>query len=346
MSRRLLYLDRSPGEIRGVVTLDGEPERLLIQRSGDDPALLAGARHAARVTSAEPALGLAFLDLGAGNAAILPFKPDAKPRQGELMEVEIRSEPRRDKLAVARRLRSADGAPGLLAPPPEVEHQLRALARDAEIVEGREARRIADQAESEALALIHPIPGGGEISIEPTRALVAVDVDVGERKGGDAKRVTRQANLAAIAIAARLLRLKGLGGLIVVDLAGRGHDGAALMTAARSAFGPDNPGVAMGPVSKFGTMEITVPRRSRPVADLLCDASGRLSDRALAQRLIRRLEDEARADPGARLVARAAPDVVSAATPLCADLIRQVGARVALSADPGLPRDRIEIGPP
>ena len=61
--------------------------------------------------------------------------------------------------------------------------------------------------------------GGGDIAIEPTRALTAIDVDLSDRKGGDAKRVTRQANLAALGMAARLLRLKGLGGIVVIDLA-------------------------------------------------------------------------------------------------------------------------------
>src|SRR5579859_362008 len=79
MSERRAYLDRGIGETRGVVTLDGRPERLLIRRDDDEPRLRLGARLIARVTSLEPALGTAFLDLGAGAEAILPFKPDARP---------------------------------------------------------------------------------------------------------------------------------------------------------------------------------------------------------------------------------------------------------------------------
>src|SRR5205807_752451 len=174
---------------------------------------------------------------------------------------------------------------------------------------------------------------------------VAIDVDLGERKGHEAKRVTRQANLSALASAARLLRLKGLGGIVVIDLVGRGHDGTALLAAARAAFGPDNPGVSIGPVGRFGTMELSLPRRTRPLAERLCRGDGALSDRSLAQRLIRRLRAEAASTPGARLVATCAPAVAAAAAPLAAELAQLIGARFAIAADPACPRERLDVGP-
>ncbi len=344
MSSRQIFLDRGIGETRGVVTLDGRPERLIIRRDGDEPRLLLGARLAARVESVEPALATAFLDLGGGAEAILPFKADLRPVRGAIVEVELRSEPRRGKLAVARLLGEADGEPRILQPAPDVAEVLRACARDAELVEGRQARDVADEAEADALEVLHPLPGGGLLAIEPTRALTAVDVDLGERKGADAKRVTRQANLMAIREAARLLRLKGLGGIVVLDLVGRGHDGNALMTAARAAFGPDNPGVSIGPVGRFGTMELSLPRRVRPIAEILCREDGALADLTLAQRLIRRLQSEGEAQPGARLVARCAPSVATAAEPLLAQLRERLGARFALAADPTRPGDSIDVG--
>ena len=93
--------------------------------------------------------------------------------------------------------------------------------------------QVADEAEAEALEDPASVAGRrSQIAIEPTRALTAIDVDLSDRKGGDAKRVTRQANIAALGMAARLLRLKGLGGIVVIDLVGRGHDGHALLAAA------------------------------------------------------------------------------------------------------------------
>ena len=343
MTERRLYLDRGVGESRGVVTLDGRPERLLVRRDGDDPKLALGARCVARVASLEPALATAFLDLGGGAEAILPFKPDAKPVRGQALEIEIRGEPRRGKLAIARALGGGEGAPRLLGPSRDLADELRALVRDAEIVEGRAAREMADEAEAEALEVLHPIPGGGVLAVEPTRALTAIDIDLGERKGADAKRVTRQANLAALGVAARLLRLKGLGGIVVVDLVGRGHDGNALMAAARAAFQPDNPGVAIGPVGRFGTMELSLPRRVTPLGEILCREDGRPSDRTLAQRLIRRLEAEGAAQPGARLEARCAPGVAEAARPLGARLAERIGGRFTIKADPAVPRERLEV---
>ena len=82
MSERRLFLDRGIGVTRGVVTLDGRPERLLLHRHDDEARLMLGARLVARVASVEPAIATAFLDLGGGLEAILPFKPEARPIRG------------------------------------------------------------------------------------------------------------------------------------------------------------------------------------------------------------------------------------------------------------------------
>ena len=276
--------------------------------------------------------------------AILPFKPNERPVRGASVEIEIRGEPRDGKLAVARLTGAGEGPPRLVAAAPDLADLLRLLARETDLAEGPGARAACDDAEAEALETIHPLPGGGALAIEPTRALTAIDVDLGERKGGDAKRVTRQANLAALSESARLLRLKGLGGLVVLDLVGRGHDGAALLAAARLAFAPDNPGVSIGPVGRFGTMELSIPRRTRPVLEQLRGPGGVLTDRALAQRLIRRLEGEAVAQPGARLTAACAPAVAKAAEPLARLLAEHIGARFAIIPDAAHPREHIDVG--
>lgn len=345
MSERRAFLDRSIGETRGVVTLDGRPERLILRRDDEDLRLALGARLIARVANVEPAIGVAFLALGEGREAMLPFKPDARPVRGAAFEIEIRSEARQGKLATARQTGEGEGAPRLLQPPPSVAEILRSVVRGADLIEGPEARQAADEAEAEALEIVHPLPGGGDIAIEPTRALTSIDVDLGDRKGQDSKRAARHANLAAIAEGARLLRLKGLGGLVILDLVGRGHDGAALLAAARLAFAPDNPGVAIGPVGRFGTMELSIPRRTRPISDYLLRPDGALTDRALAQRLVRRVEAEAQAGPGARIVATCAPAVAKAVQPLVALLAESYGARFAVSSDPALPRERLDVAP-
>ena len=95
---RRLYLDTGPGETRGVVTLDGRPERLLIER-GDEIAVQAtGAVVVARVRRIERGFGSAFLDLGEGPDAVLALSGDAaKLAQGASVEIEITAAARRGK---------------------------------------------------------------------------------------------------------------------------------------------------------------------------------------------------------------------------------------------------------
>jgi hypothetical protein len=353
MAERRLYLDVGPGETRGVVTLEGRPERLLIARDGDSAVHALGARVVARVRAVERASALAFLDLGAGPDAVLNLGRDGasgkedslvqdaglakagRPAEGQALEIEIRAEGRRDKGPVARLIGPAEGPPRLLAAGPSVEDQLRAFAPGAPVLTGRVARSVADGAQEEALSTIFALPGGGSVAVEPTRALTAVDVDLGATPGADAKRAARAANFAALGVAARVLRLKGLGGLVVVDLVGRGHDAPALLAAARAAFGPDNPGVALGAVSRFGTLELTIPRRARPAMDILLDETGAPGALTRALGLVRALEREAAADGGGRFEAVASPEVAAAAGPALAQLAARLGARVTVRADAG-----------
>jgi len=343
VSERRAYLDAGIGEMRGVVTLDGRPERLLIARDEDLACQALGALVIGRVRKLERQLALAFVDLGAGPEGVLNLRPEMeRVAEGQAVRVEIRAEARGEKGAQLRLLGEASGPPRIEQPAPTIEAELAALTRHP-VKTGADARAMADAAEIEALESVFPLPGGGSVSVERTRALIAVDVDVGERGGSEAKRATRAANLAALAAAARVLRLKGEGGLVVVDLAGRGHDGPALLAAARAAFGPDNPGVAFGPISRFGTLELTIPRRRRSVAERLLDADGRPTSQTLALRLVRAIEREAAADPGARLLASCAPDVAGAATPYLKALTDRFGARLQIAADPARPREAFEV---
>jgi hypothetical protein len=75
------------------------------------------------------------------------------------------------------------------------------------------------------------------------------------------------------------------------------------------------------------------------VSETLSDREGRLSARSVAQRLVRALEREGRADPGARLTAHAAPEVAAEAAPWVA----QLGPRFAAAPDPGRAREAFEI---
>ncbi len=349
MSERRAYLYKGVGETVGVVTLDGRPERLVATWDGDDPLDVDGVRGVARIRKIERAFASAFVQLPGGQDVLLPLRPDMpKLVEGGLVEIEIRTPSRRDplqgsKAAVARFIGEGEGEPRVLEPALTVEQQLRLWVKSGSPTTGEAALAVVEAAEAEALETVFALPGGGDISIEPTRALVAIDVDLGAREGADAKRAARQANMAALGVAARILRLKGLGGIVVFDLVGRGHDGQALSTAARNAFSVDNPGVAIGAISRFGTLEMTIPRRGRSILDRLLDSRGQAAPAAVARRLARALEREGRADPGGRLLARCAPVVADAFQVLDVGVADRLGRRFSVQPIADWPVDRLEV---
>lgn len=347
MSERRLFIDRGPGETRGVILLDGRPERLLIERAGEAFARV-GDRFAARVVQVDRIGSLAFVDM-AGEPGVVRLKAERPPPvQGALLEVEVTVEAQRGKAAVVRASGEAEGDPRRMSDPQTFEQRLQAFAPRAKIDRGPDARDVADEAETLALDVVHPLAVGGSVAVEPTRALVAVDVDLGARSGvgGETKKAARQANLAAIYETARLLRLKGLGGLVIIDLIGHSHDGPAMATAAKIAFAPENPGVVIGPITRFGTLELTVPQRGRPVSEILLGEDGRPTAATVALRLLRGLEREGRADGGARLVARCAADVAEAAEARAEILADRIGRRFTIAVDAALARADFQIGRP
>jgi hypothetical protein len=330
---RRAFLDRSPGEERAVVTLDGRPERLLIVREGDALPRL-GAQYLGRVEATSERLGLARLDLGA-TPGTLRLRSGRSVHVGQKLRLEVVAEPVRDKPAVLRPLPDSAGAGalGLLAPAPSPKEVLRAEGIE-ELIEGEAARELADEAEAMAVADTFMLPGGLDLAVQVTRALTAVDVDLAE----GAMPVGR-ANPEALRQAARLLRLKAIGGLVIVDLVGFPKDGRALQETARAAFAPDGPGVSVLPPSRLGLMEIAKPHARQPVAEQLLDASARPSARTLAQRTVRDLAQQGRHSPGALLTARRAPEVAALAAPFVARL----GPRFRVEGDPGATRESTDI---
>lgn len=337
---RRLLIDDSPGERRGVVLLDGAPEHLLIERAGESEPLLPGAKAVARIRRIERGLGLAFADLGEAEGVLPAVKGVT---EGQLLEVAVAAPARRGKLARLTVTGAAAGAPRLLAPPGPLEQRLRSLAPEAPIETGAAAQDAADLAEDLVLATEFALGGGASLSIEETRGLVALDVDIGAGGSADRRAGAARINRQAVGQGARLLRLKGLAGLIVFDLVGAGQDGAAILEAARSAFAPDMPGVAFGPVSRLGVLHLAKPWRATPVAQRLRDETGALSPRTVAQRMARAIEREARA--ATRIRAACAPEVAEAAAVIRPALLARLGPRFDIQADPALSRESFETRP-
>lgn len=117
--------------------------------------------------------------------------------------------------------------------------------------------------------LIRPyvlLPGGGSILIEPTAALVAIDVN----SGGD-RRSNLEVNLEAARELARQLRLRNLGGIVAVDFLKMktAKDRATLEKALSEAFNEDPCTVQIHGLTGLGLMELTRARRTPALQERL-----------------------------------------------------------------------------
>lgn len=112
-----------------------------------------------------------------------------------------------------------------------------------------------------------PLPSGGRITIEATRALTAIDVDSGAAPA-------LATNLEAAAAVARHLRLRAIGGIVVVDFVsmGRGTDRAAVIDALRAALVGDPARITLSErLSPLGLAELARERRGPSLAEALVD---------------------------------------------------------------------------
>jgi len=112
------------------------------------------------------------------------------------------------------------------------------------------------------------LPSGGSIVIDPTEALVAIDVNSGRTsKNGDFEETIFQANMEAAEELARQLRLRDLGGLIVVDfidMRNKKHI-REVEKQVKSAMKRDKAKVDISRISRFGLMQISRQKMGAPI---------------------------------------------------------------------------------
>ena len=326
-----VFLDETPGETRGVIARDGLYTHLILQRDSDRPSDRLGARCVGRIARVERGLRGAFVDLGAGEPfGFLPLGKDDRPGEGAKIEVEVIAEPRERKGPVLRRLGEATGEPRLLASGPDVATILSRLAPGVVPLTGAAAIRAALEAEEDVLSVSLVDPASGlDLMIQRTRALIAVDIDHAPAPGRDSRKSRETANRIGLSHAARLLALKGWGGLVVIDLIGAGLHGDTIMMGVRAAFASE-PQAAFGPLSRFGLMQVSLPWRRTPLDERLLDAAGRPSLEARAIAVVRQLRLALLSDPASpRLVARCGPEQAT----LAASWVQALGPRAGLIAD-------------
>ncbi|MDP1913365.1 RNA-binding protein [Brevundimonas sp.] len=327
-----VFLDDTPGEVRGVVARDGRFEHLLIQREDGVAEHRLGARCVGRIAEVHPGLKGAFVDLGQIMHGFLPFRGQDRLTVGQKVEVEVSAEPREGKGPTLRLIGAGEGAPRLLTAGPTVIETLARLAPDVTPVTGAAAIQASWDAEEEAGWPGELFPDTGlDLIVQRTRALIAVDLDLAPGPGvafGAAART--RANRQGLHAAARMIRLKRWGGLTAIDLIGTGEDGEVVMAAAKQAFGAD-PDVVFGPVNRFGVLQLALPWRLTPLEEVLNGPDRRRRPEQRAQDVVRSLRHSLISDTTIpRITLRCAPDEAVLAAPLVARL----GPRAHLIPDP------------
>ena len=110
-----------------------------------------------------------------------------------------------------------------------------------------------------------PLPGGGHMMVEPTRALIAVDVNTGPDTSPAAG---LKANIAAARDLPRQLRLRGLGGQVVVDFAPMPKkERTPLEQVLRAAFRADGAESSLSGWTTLGLYELVRKRDRRPLSE-------------------------------------------------------------------------------
>lgn len=331
-----VFLDDTPGEIRGMIARDGLFERLILQREDDPLQHRLGARCVGRVIDVEAGYKAAFVDLGVENAPGFLKLPKDKPlREGDRIEVEVTAEPRERKGPALRLIGPGQGAPRLLTAGPDVRDILAALAPGIEVQSGLAAIQASWDAEEEALGFGDFFAEAGiDLAVQRTRALIAVDIDYAHLPGKDARKGRERANREGLVHAARLIRLKSWGGLVAVDLVGANLNADAIISLARAAFEGDE--AVFGPLSRFGLLQLALPWRRTPIEDRLNDRDRRRSVRTKAIDLTRRLRHAMLSDTSIpRFTAVCAPEEAAAAAPLVARLGPRAAVRADASVAPG-----------
>ncbi|MEP6608783.1 MAG: ribonuclease E/G [Burkholderiaceae bacterium] len=166
-----------------------------------------------------------------------------------------------------------------------------------------------------------PLPSGGSIVLDHTEALVSVDVNSARStKGSDIEETAVRTNLEAADEVARQLRLRDLGGLIVIDFIDMedSKNQRLVENRLKDALHYDRARVQMGKISRFGLMELS-RQRIRPalnegshVTCPRCNGVGVIRDtESSALHILRILQEEAMKEGTAAVHAQVPVEVAS-----------------------------------
>ena len=165
------------------------------------------------------------------------------------------------------------------------------------------------------------LPSGGSIVIDPTEALVSIDINSARAtKGSDIEQTALQTNLEAADEIARQLRLRDMGGLIVIDFIdmGANKNQRAVENRIRDALEIDRARVQVGRISRFGLLEMSRQRLRPSLGEISaivcprCTGQGTIRDtKSLALSILRLLQEEAGKERTAEVRAMVPVDVAA-----------------------------------
>lgn len=172
-----------------------------------------------------------------------------------------------------------------------------------------------------AYARTVPLPSGGAIVIDHTEALVSVDVNSARAtRGSDIEDTAFKTNLEAAEEVARQLRLRDLGGLVVIDFIDMesSKNQKEVETRLKEALRYDRARVQMGKISRFGLMELS-RQRLRPslsegshITCPRCNGTGVIRDiESSALHVLRIVQEEAMKDHTAAINVQVPIDVAT-----------------------------------
>ncbi|HWR96411.1 MAG TPA: Rne/Rng family ribonuclease, partial [Arenimonas sp.] len=165
------------------------------------------------------------------------------------------------------------------------------------------------------------LPSGGSIVLDQTEALTAVDVNSSRAtKGGDIEETALNTNLEAADEVARQMRLRDLGGLVVIDFIDMSSGKHQRMVEDRlqQALKLDRARVQIGKISRFGLLELSRQRlrpslgESSQIICPRCEGHGRMrSVESLSLSILRLAEEQAMKEKTGQILVQAPPQIAN-----------------------------------
>ena len=201
------------------------------------------------------------------------------------------------------------------------------------------------------------LPSGGEIVIDHTEALISIDINSARAtKGGDIEETATNTNLEAADEIARQLRLRDLGGLVVIDFIDmmNNRNQRAIENRLNAAVQADRARVQIGRISRFGLLEMSRQRlkpslgESTQIVCPRCTGQGTIRTvESLSLSLVRILEEEALKAGTARVDIQVPVDVatyiLNEKRRAIHDIEKLSGVHVLIVANPSLETPQYKV---